>query len=168
MISLGMGVTASAIIGNEVGAGNILRAKKYAKACLIFVTCTNLPIIILFYVFRDEVASWYSYDPHVVDLVAHLFIFMTSFNLLDAFQTVLGGICKGLGLQKIAAVIVLIAYYIFAMPLGFVLAFYTDLSVYGLWIGLMVGGVLSVAALTIVLSRTSWKAITLEETDKTD
>ena len=87
---------------------------------------------------------------------------MTLFNMLDAFQTVMGGICKGLALQKIAAIIVLVAYYVFAMPLGYYLAFYTDLSVFGLWIGLMVGGVLSVTSLSIVLSRVSWTAITIE------
>ena len=56
--------------------------------------------------------------------------------MLDAFQTVLSGICKGIGYQKLAAIFISISYYAFAMPLGYYLAFYTELSVYGLWIGL--------------------------------
>ena len=65
MISMGLSVTASAIIGNEIGAGNPKRAKTYAKACIIFVCCTNIPIIIFFAIFRQELAQAYSYDPGV-------------------------------------------------------------------------------------------------------
>ena len=166
MISLGMGVTASAIIGNEVGAGNQQRAKSYAKACFVFVTCTNVPIIILFFIFRTELAALYSYDEGVIYLISELFIYMTTFNMLDAFQTVLAGICKGIGVQNWAAVFILISYYVFAMPLGFYLAFYTECSVYGLWIGLMVGGTLSVISLSILVSKGKWTPRTL--VDKKD
>lgn len=86
--------------------------------------------------------------------------------MLDAFQTVLAGICKGIGVQNWAAIFILVAYYVFAMPLGFYLAFYTDCSVYGLWIGLMVGGTLSCISLTILVAKGKWTARTLEEGKK--
>jgi Na+-driven multidrug efflux pump len=70
MISLGMGVTASALIGNEVGARNKERAKTLAKGCLLFITCTNIPILIVFAIYRQELAQLYSYDEEVVALIA--------------------------------------------------------------------------------------------------
>lgn len=57
----------------------------------------------------------------------------------DCMNIVAAGILRGQGRQKIGSYINMVAYYIIALPLAYVLAFVADLEVYGLWLGLVCG-----------------------------
>jgi MATE family multidrug resistance protein len=50
---------------------------------------------------------------------------------------------------KIPTIITFMAYWIFALPMGYILGFYLDLGVVGIWIGLLSG--LSVAGILLFL-----------------
>jgi MATE family multidrug resistance protein len=84
-------------------------------------------------------------------------------SFFDTLHTVLGGICKGLALQKVAAILVLVSYYIIGVPVGYYLAFYTDFKLQGLWMGLFSGAVIATVLLTIVLCKAKWKADTIDK-----
>lgn len=56
-------------------------------------------------------------------------------QLGDALFGVTTGVLRGCGLQKIGAIVNLIAFYLIGVPLGALLAFAADLEIVGLWIG---------------------------------
>lgn len=52
---------------------------------------------------------------------------------------------RGCGRQYVGAVVSFIAYYIIALPLGAAIGFKTELGLFGIWIGMLVGNVAQVS-----------------------
>ena len=68
------------------------------------------------------------------------FVFSGNYSILNwhmpnlstyCFQGVMNGILRGCGLQVISVTVTLIAYYVFALPVGITLMFKTDLGLKG-------------------------------------
>lgn len=127
MISTGISESSCALIGNYVGKKKPKTAQKIALASLLLVLAIVTPIFILYWFFRHEIAPLYSYEPEVVEIILYLIPIMIAVALFDSVHTVLGGICKSLALQKIAAILVLVSYYMIGVPLGYYFTFHTEL-----------------------------------------
>ena len=56
----------------------------------------------------------------------------------------ISGILRGSGRQAIASLVNFVSYYLFGVPVGIVLALVADMGTLGLWIGLLVGGIIQV------------------------
>lgn len=63
---------------------------------------------------------------------------------------------RALGKQGEAAGPVLVSYYVFALPIGLVCAFFFDLKVRGLWIGTFFGVLFQAISFLRVILRTDW------------
>lgn len=138
MIPLGLGISMSSIVGNFVGEGKEEKAKLYTKAGLLLFFFTNFPLELLILIFREQVSKLYTYDEEVSAIIAKLLIPVMLFNGIDYFQVVLCGVLKGIAKQNVAFIAILISYYIFAIPLGYLGAFHFGFDVYGIWYGLVV------------------------------
>ena len=71
------------------------------------------------------------------------------FQLSDGIQAVGLGMLRGLTDVKIPTLIALVAYWVIALPLGYVLAFPVGWGAPGIWLGLSAG--LTVAAILLPL-----------------
>ena len=69
------------------------------------------------------------------------------FQISDGVQVVGLGVLRGLEDVKVPGLISLLAYWIVALPMGYLLAFKFNLGVYGVWTGLLVG--LTIAAVLL-------------------
>ena len=67
------------------------------------------------------------------------------------------GVVTGTGKQLSGALIVFLAYYIFAVPLALVLGFLTPLWVYGLYLGLAVGPLVQAVLYMRLIWRIDWR-----------
>lgn len=67
-----------------------------------------------------------------------------------------GGILKGMGKQKIAAILRVICIYLIGLPLALWLCFMAGWGILGLWSALLVGMTLSALAELYVLIRVDW------------
>ena len=95
-------------------------------ACVFFFGRFGLPVA-------------YGAAPNVRELAASILPIAAAFQLFDGTQVVGGGILRGLGRTRPAAVFNLIGYYVLALPLAAWLAFEADAGLQGVWIGLAVG-----------------------------
>lgn len=163
MIPLGLGISMSSIVGNFVGEGKEEKAKLYTKAGLLLFFFTNFPLELLILIFREQVSKLYTYDEEVSAIIAKLLIPVMLFNGIDYFQVVLCGVLKGIAKQNVAFIAILISYYIFAIPLGYLGAFHFGFDVYGIWYGLVVGATMASFALGWIAYRSKWVATTLED-----
>lgn len=163
MIPLGISIGITVLIGNSIGEGDRVQAKSYASAACLGLLFTVLPIDILLLFFRDYISTLYSYDEVVIETVKEILPLMVVFNIIDSYQCVLGGILKGIAMQKVAVLAILISYYVFALPIGYVLAFHMGAGIFGLWYGLIIGAIMSDITLGFVLLRAKWEAKTLQE-----
>ena len=61
-VNLGFQETACVLVGAQIGAMNVPLAKKYARYILIHALGTALLVSVLLFVFRSQVAGWFSSD----------------------------------------------------------------------------------------------------------
>jgi len=163
MIPLGLGISITSIVGNFVGEGNSAKAKLYSWAALMLFFLTNFPLEILVLTFREPLSQLYTYDTEVSEIIAKLFIPVMLFNAIDFFQVVLCGVLKGIARQSIAFIMILISYYVFAIPGGYLMAFHLDFDIYGIWYGLVIGATMATATLSYLAWKSRWAAVTLEK-----
>ncbi len=98
---------------------------------------------------RRFLPSLYTGDPAIIATCAALLPIAAAFQLFDGVQVVGGGILRGMGRTRPAAVFNLIGYYVLALPAAYWLAFPGGYGLPGMWWGLALG--LAVIAAALVL-----------------
>ncbi|MCB0732849.1 MAG: hypothetical protein KDC88_17645, partial [Ignavibacteriae bacterium] len=98
----------------------------------LFMSFTGITFILL----NEFLPSLYINDFKVVEIAASLLIIAALFQLSDGIQAVGLGVLKGLTDVKIPMAITLFAYWIIALPIGYILGFYFEMNIIGIWLGL--------------------------------
>lgn len=135
MTPLGIGAAAATRIGNLVGAG-----QPWGRAALTAVgagATVMLASALIFTLFPATLAGIYTRDRTVVALAITLIPIAGAFQLFDGVQVVSAGLLRGLADVRLPAMINVVAYWGFGMPLGYLLAFRADLGAPGVWMGLV-------------------------------
>lgn len=122
-----------------------IRTSGYAAYLLVFSFMTICMLII--FVFKSQLLSVYINDEDVLAVAIPLLVIASIFQLSDGLQVVGLGALRGLSDVKIPTFITFIAYWIIALPLGYILGFIFNLQSIGIWIGLLTG--LSVSAVLL-------------------
>ncbi|KAF8196849.1 MOP flippase [Mycena galopus ATCC 62051] len=139
-IPFGIGVSASARVGNLIGARSPVAAKNAAYASAVLSVVVGLVVMIVMMLTRNVYGYLFSDDVDVVELVGQVMPLVASFQVADGLAGSCGGVLRGQGRQHLGALFNLVAYYVLALPLGITLAFHpgTALGLQGLWIGQVV------------------------------
>lgn len=85
------------------------------------------------------IARGFTPEADVIALSAQLLVVAAIFQVFDGGQVVGAGALRGLHDVKIPTLITFVAYWIFALPVGYFLAFRTPLGSVGVWAGLAAG-----------------------------
>jgi MATE family multidrug resistance protein len=104
---------------------------------------------LLFTVFNQFIVELTVNDVQVQVITASLLYIAAMFQLSDGVQAVSLGALRGLADTKIPTIITIIAYWVIGIPIGYYMAFYMDLGLYGIWYGLSIGLTFSAVLLTI-------------------
>lgn len=167
MLPLSICLALTILVGFETGASRLKDAKQYAVIGISTAIGLSLVTAILLMVFRHNVASLYSSDQAVIDLITHFLVYAVFFQISDAISTPTQGALRGYKDVNPAFWISLLAYWIIGLPLGVVLAKYTDLGPYGYWIGLISGlaaaAVLLLHRLYVIQRRIAQRMIPVEQ-----
>ena len=188
MLPLGVSVAASVRVGNLVGAGHAVAAKR--------ATWIAIGLGAGMEVIENGVLAWqrlhwaqlFSSQSAVVrcaavfcfcllrmppltlfvsvllvcvvqlDLAAHVLLMGVCFDVLDGTQAVLSGILRGVGKQHVGAISNVASYAFVGVPAAFLLAFQGGMGIYGLWSGLAIALVLQVTILGVCVYRIDWHA----------
>ncbi|CCO31060.1 putative transporter C11D3,06 [Rhizoctonia solani AG-1 IB] len=78
------------------------------------------------------------------------------FQIVDGVSAVTGGALRARGKQSLGALVNVTAYYVIGIPLGIYLAFWWNLDLRGLWIGLATALCYSAVISAYVILRTNW------------
>jgi MATE family multidrug resistance protein len=81
------------------------------------------------------------------------------FQLSDGIQVVGLGALRGMADVKIPTLITLVAYWIIALPLGYILGFSIKMGAFGIWIGLLGGLTIAAVLLYIRFDRLSQRIL---------
>lgn len=149
MCATGLGSAATIRIGNQMGLRDARNLKIAGYSSMIMVVAFMSVCASLFIVFRGFFTALYIEDLQVQTMAASLLIIAAAFQLSDGLQAVGLGILRGLTDVKIPTIVTFIAYWLIAIPGGYVLGFIFELGVYGVWYALS-GGLTIAAVLHIV------------------
>jgi len=139
MVPMGLSQGASTRVGNLVGAGRAEQARHAASLALGLGAAVMVVSGLAFVLLRHELPRLYTSDPEVLALAASILPIAGAFQVFDGTQAMGGGILRGLGATRPAAVFNLVGYYVLALPLAGVAVVYADMGLRGLWLGLSVG-----------------------------
>ncbi len=144
MCALGLSSAATIRVGNQMGLRNKqdLRLAGYTSLLSVLIVMSTSALI--FIVLRDQLVSLYIDDAEVRTIATRLLIIAAAFQLSDGLQAVGLGILRGLQDVKIPTLITFVAYWVVAIPLGYLLGFTFHLGVDGVWYALSFG--LTIAA----------------------
>ena len=155
MFPLGISIGAATRVGNLIGANDPDRLSRACRTALSMGGAVMACAGILMLVFRADIPRIYVEDMAVVALAASLFPIGGLFQIADGLQVVGSGLMRGMGRPRAGAIANLVGYYVFGLPLGYVLAFEFELRTAGVLYG-FVGGLGMVAALLCLFTmRTS-------------
>ena len=127
------------VVGYEVGARRYRDAKLYSWIGVSLAVLMAFVCGVILYFFRSEIAGIYTDDPQVLELTAQFLLFALFFQLSDAIQAPIQGALRGYKDVNITLFMAFISYWIIGLPLGYILAVYTEFGAFGYWIGLIAG-----------------------------
>lgn len=139
MIPLGLGSAGAVRVGHAVGARDRLRASAAGWTAIVMATCFMVIAASTFVTFPTQLIGWFSNDPSVLSVGTSLLLLAAVFQLFDGIQGVITGTLRGIGDTHTPMKVNLIAHWLLGLPTSYVLCFVAGWGVYGLWVGLSLG-----------------------------
>ncbi|XP_021828793.1 protein DETOXIFICATION 19-like isoform X1 [Prunus avium] len=156
MITYGLSAAASTTVSNELGAGNLDKAKKAMAVTLKLSVLQGLLVVLALAFGHNIWAGLFSDSSAIIKLFASMTPFLAISIMADSVQGVLSGVARGCGFQHLAMYVNLGTFYLVGMTVACVVGFKLKLYAKGLWIGLICGLCCQAALLLLVTLRTKW------------
>lgn len=134
-IPFGVGVAASARVGNLLGARDARGAARAANTAAWLSMALGGVVLAVLMGTRNHFATIFNDDERVVRLVADVLPFVALFQIADGLNGSCGGSLRGMGRQHVGAAVNTVSYYCGALPLGVWLALFHGWGLKGLWVG---------------------------------
>ncbi len=151
MIPLAISSAIAIKVGYFNGARDFKEIKRYSiSGTLISVVVMGLFALVLGF-FPNQIFEIFSKDIQMMKIGVPILFVAALYLMFDGLQVSLTGILKGLKMTKTASAAVISGYWLFGIPLGFVLAYAFKMSLIGFWIGLAVSFLFMSAILLIIL-----------------
>lgn len=148
MLPLSMGMAITIRMGQKLGAKQQNQANYSAKVGLTIMLTTACLSMIGVLLFRQQLASTYSNNSAVITIASQLMLYTAIYQISDAIQICMTSALRSYQDTRIPLAIVLIAYWLISIPIGWALSVgkfnIPPMEASGMWLGLVLG--LSVAA----------------------
>ncbi|CAD2214397.1 MatE, putative [Angomonas deanei] len=141
-IGAGVMIMTCVFVGNAIGSGKPLLARKTAFIAIGLVVCISFVDIALAYLLSPFIPRLFSDSAEVAEVYHDLMKVVMPYHTLDILQSTVMGVLRGCGLQKVGAIVTAIAFCVVGVPLSFLLFFYFDYGIISLWIGPAAGAAL--------------------------
>jgi len=139
MLPLSICMSLTILVGYEVGSGRMKDAWQYAKLGIGTAVILSLITAVILLVAGRQVAGLYSNEPAVIALIQQFLLYAIFFQISDAIATPTQGALRGYKDVNVAFILALVSFWVIGLPVGYVLANYTDWQAFGYWIGLITG-----------------------------
>eukprot|EP01084_Bolivina_argentea_P047045 86664_1 len=155
--SIGISNATNLRVGKYIGKATIHHAKR-AACCGVFIAfCAMILITLILILGRNDIPKVYTNNKDTTNLTSKIIPILVVLGCGCAALQTFGGIYRGLGFQKIAAIFVFISYWIISLPISVVLLFICSfqnnlqLGVETIWGSLAFGNVLATLGVAIYL-----------------
>jgi len=97
MFPLGVQFAASGLVGNQLGKGNQIQAKRFAAMCVGVMLAFTTSLSVMLNIFSEEIASVFTKDEDTIEIIVDCLPILSIFVLLDAVHGVQAGNVRALG-----------------------------------------------------------------------
>ncbi|KAL5544916.1 hypothetical protein UlMin_008700 [Ulmus minor] len=156
MVSFGLSAAVSTRVSNELGAGRPKAARLAVRVALVLVIVEGLLMGLVVILLRGNWGKIYSNQKEIINYVGIMMPIVAISSFLDGIQSVLSGIARGCGWQKIGAYVNLAAFYLVGVPCAAVLAFVIHMKAKGLWLGIIAAFVVQIVFFLLITIRSNW------------
>jgi MATE family multidrug resistance protein len=139
MIPLGISMALTVRIGEAWGAKEYHRWRPIVVSGWLMGGAISVVSVTVFLLFREEIAGWFLSDPAALKVAAGLLGVAAVFQVVDHSQIISSGVLRGLDDVRVPARLVFVAFWVVAMPFGWVLSFRAGMGVSGMWWALTTG-----------------------------
>ncbi len=139
MVPLGLSMALTVRIGEAWGAGEFTRLRPIVISGWAMALAFTLLSALTFVCFNRAIAGWFIDEPETLAVASALLLIAAAFQLSDALQVVSAGSLRGLNDVRVPAWIAFLAYWVVALPIGWILAFRLKMGVAGMWWGITIG-----------------------------
>lgn len=153
MVPLGLAMALTVRMGEAFGADDRPRMRRIAKAGWGMSAVFAVVSASVFLLLGEELASLFIDESEVIGLAAALLGIAGLFQLVDGLQVASSAMLRGLEDVRVPAMLGFAGYWLAAIPLAVVLAFFAGFGPLGVWWGLACG--LTIAA--VVLGIRLWR-----------
>jgi MATE family multidrug resistance protein len=159
MLPMGVSLGASARVGNLIGEGDEPGMRRAVWVSLGTGAGVMTASALAFTLLRWQLPRLFTADAALIAVAAGVLPMAAAFQIADGTQVVAGGVLRAMGRPQAAAVVNLIGYYAFALPLGYALGFPLGLGLPGIWFGLTLGLMAIAGALLLWVRRQTRRPI---------
>ena len=153
MFPLGLSMAAGIRISQAVGQGRRQAVRPIGFGALGLSTTMMATFALIFALGGGAIARGFTADPEVVALAARLLLVAAIFQVFDGGQVVGAGALRGLTDVRIPTLITFVAYWVVALPTGYLLGLRAGLGALGIWIGLAAGLACAAVLLAVRFAR---------------
>jgi MATE family multidrug resistance protein len=139
MIPLGLNSAGAVRVGHAVGAGDPARAAASGWMAITLAVAFMIASGSLFFAVPHVLIGLFTTDPAVLAVGSSLLGLAAIFQLFDGLQGVITGTLRGLGDTRTPMIVNLAAHWLLGLPVSYTLCFVVGWGVWGLWIGLSLG-----------------------------
>ena len=139
MVPLGLGSAGAVRVGHAVGARDPVRASAAGWTAILLAAAFMLIAASTFVLVPRQLIGWFTTDERVLSVGTSLLLLAAIFQLFDGIQGVITGTLRGIGDTRTPMVVNLVAHWAIGLPTSYLLCFVIGWGVYGLWVGLSLG-----------------------------
>ena len=139
MVPLGLGSAGAVRVGHAVGAQDRVRAAAAGWTAILLAAGFMIIAALTFVLVPRQLIGWFTTDAEVLSVGTSLLLLAAIFQLFDGIQGVITGTLRGIGDTRTPMMVNLIAHWLIGLSTGYLLCFVIGWGVYGLWVGLSLG-----------------------------
>lgn len=148
MFATGIAAGAGITVGNAMGQKDFKTIRIYGNLSLGIIFSCMFIFGLIFIVFRSYLIEMFVHESSVYVIAVDLMLLAAAFQIFDGVQAVNLGILRGIRDVKTPLWVTLMAYWAIAIPVGYYIGIYLKYGIFGIWIGLTSGLVITASVLT--------------------
>lgn len=155
----GLSNAAATLVGQNLGAKELQRAELSVKKTILYNTIFMMIVTIFFFICGDWLVSFFTNDPEVQQIAGVALRIITSGYIFYGIGMVMMNTFNGAGDTWTPTIVNLCGFWLFQIPLAYLLAKYFEMGATGVFIAIPVAETAITIASYILFRKGNWKKV---------
>jgi multidrug resistance protein, MATE family len=146
-------------VGQALGRGEAARARRAGLTGIAMCGLFMLASAFVLFLFRDQIAAFYTSDPELLPLATALLTMAMVFQVSDGLQVGAAGALRGFKDTRVPMLMNIGSYWLLAFPMAWYAGVYAGLGPVAVWVALIAGLTLTALLLNLRFLRLSSRRV---------